>query len=549
MARIDADERPTLDAGLADEETTAVVGKQLAPGTNVGGYLVDGMLGRGGMGVVYVATHPLIGKRAAIKVLRPELSHEPVAVERFITEARAVNQIGHRNIVDIFDFGALPDGRHYYLMDLLEGESLRARLHRTGALHVSEAASVIDELASALIAAHGKGIIHRDLKPDNVFMLAVPGRWPEVRVLDWGLAKLLSPTTLFRTATGSVLGTPVYMSPEQARASDLVDARTDIYALGVVSYELLAGVVPFRGATSLATLLSHQEDEVPSLAARVPGLPEELVQLVEAMLAKEPSGRPTLAAVRTVLKRLKGTKIPTMTAAGLEVSLPPTRGDRAARDLDDMLTLDHDKRTEAQLRTADRRTRPPPAAALGVAPPETPETPDTTETTAPTAPTGPAPDVSPPSIATAPPPGPGYVLTSPRTITGVRAPTPPPADAPTPRSAGPGAEPPPPPLESQHSGIPLPPPPSLPDGVRARTPAPGLVPARAQSPSPAMSFPDISIEYAPDSQAGLPRAPTPLPLPRAKLAGAVASSRTSVAIIAGVAVLVIAIGIVLFLLV
>jgi serine/threonine-protein kinase len=261
----------------------------------------------------------VIGKRAAIKVIKRELCNNPDLVERFVLEARAVNQIGHPNIVDIFAFGALPDGRSYYVMDLLAGEPLRARLKR-GPLHVSEAASVIDETASALIAAHAKGIIHRDLKPDNVFVVQHPGRRPEVKLLDWGLAKLAVPMGgKQRTLAGEVMGTPVYMSPEQARASTDVDHRTDIYALGVMSYEILAGTVPFKGQSSIDTLLAHQDDPVPPLLAKCPSLPEELAQLIEAMLAKEPDGRPTLAAVRAVLKRLRQSKIPTMTAAGLQI--------------------------------------------------------------------------------------------------------------------------------------------------------------------------------------------------------------------------------------
>ncbi|HUJ62690.1 MAG TPA: serine/threonine-protein kinase [Kofleriaceae bacterium] len=308
-------ERPRTerDPPLAADETS------LVPGTEVGGYAIDGVLGRGGMGMVYAATHPLIGKRAAIKVLRPALSRDRKAVERFVLEARAVNRIGHPNIVDIFAFGMLPDGRSYYVMDLLQGESLRARLRR-GPLHISEAVSVIDETASALIAAHSKGIVHRDLKPDNVFMVAVPGRWPEVKLLDWGLAKLggLAPG-IQRTLAGEIMGTPVYMSPEQARGAEDLDHRTDIYALGVMSYELLIGQVPYKRGTSIDTLLAHAEDPVPSLLAAVPSLPIELAQLIEAMLAKEPDGRPTLAAVRAVIKRLRATQIPTMTAAGLQI--------------------------------------------------------------------------------------------------------------------------------------------------------------------------------------------------------------------------------------
>ncbi|HEY5949327.1 MAG TPA: serine/threonine-protein kinase, partial [Kofleriaceae bacterium] len=260
---------------------------------------------------------------------KKELCRHPASVKRFIDEARAVNQIGHPNIVDVFSLGELPDGRAYMVMEWLRGEDLKTRLAR-GPISVTDACDILDGIARALDAAHAKQIVHRDLKPDNVFLASVPGRWPEVKLLDWGLLKLTSAQSAvssgrYRTLAGSVMGTPVYMSPEQARASDQVDFRTDIYALGVVSYELLAGVVPFKKSSSIDTLLAHQDEEVPPLAHKCPGLPDELVQLIEAMLAKEPQDRPTLAAVRAVIKRLRGTKIPTITAAGLQIEpLPPT---------------------------------------------------------------------------------------------------------------------------------------------------------------------------------------------------------------------------------
>jgi len=300
------------------------IGMRVGPGTEVGGYVIDGELGHGGMGVVYSATHPVIGKRAAIKILRPEVSRSPITVERFIQEARAVNQIGHPNIVDIFAYGALPDGRAYHVMDLLVGESLRRRLKRD-VVSPSEAASVIDEITSALIAAHDHGFVHRDLKPDNVFLVTHDGRWPEVRLLDFGLAKLMPEhgVSPFTTKTGVMLGTPEYMSPEQARGVG-VDYRTDIYALGIVMFEILAGSRPFPSlGDQLATLLQHAEEPPASLADVVSGLPDEMVQLVAAMLAKTPEARPSLAAVRTVIKRLRTTQLPTRSVAGLAMQSNP----------------------------------------------------------------------------------------------------------------------------------------------------------------------------------------------------------------------------------
>jgi len=352
---VEHDDRPTkaLTAPRVqpDEEITAVdpvVELPLGPGIDIGGYILDEQIGKGGMGVVYSASHPVIGKRAAIKVLQSDVSKSPIMVERFTQEARAVNQIGHPNIIDIFAFGALPDGRAYHIMDLLVGESLRQRLRR-GPLHPSEAASVIDELVSALIAAHDKGFVHRDLKPDNVFLVAREGRWPEVKLLDFGLAKLMPEGGMspFQTTTGIVLGTPEYMSPEQARGIG-VDYRTDIYALGVMTFEIITGHRPFpKLDDAMAMLMAHAAERPPPLATLAPQLPLEMSQLVDAMLAKTPDDRPSLLAVRTVIKRLRSTLLPTHTAAGLEISLsgiaaapPPESGVLSAASLESQMTTE-----------------------------------------------------------------------------------------------------------------------------------------------------------------------------------------------------------------
>ncbi len=291
-------------------------------GMDVGGYVVEAELGRGGMGVVYAATHPMIGKRAAIKILRSSLSKDPATVERFLQEARSVNQIGHPNIVDIFAFGTLPDGRNYLVMDLLQGEPLRKRVKRS-AVSVHEAIQLLDEIASALAAAHEKGFIHRDLKPDNVYLVENPSR-TEVKLLDFGLAKLMPTATIdraYRTATGAQIGTPDYMSPEQLRGTG-VDHRTDIYALGIMAFEILTRSRPHRysdGTFELEGLTFKQA------LLLVPGVSEDLADLIEHLVARDPEERPTLAAVRAVLKRVRPSvqAIPTsgVRAVGSELSI------------------------------------------------------------------------------------------------------------------------------------------------------------------------------------------------------------------------------------
>ena len=277
-------------------------GPELPPGTRVGEYEIEGVLGEGGMGKVYAAVHPVIAKRAAVKVLHPEMSVNRGAVERFIQEARAVNQIGHPNIVDIFAFGTLPDGRCYFVMEHLRGVSLRARIDQHPPT-IIESLAILDSITIALEAAHEKGIIHRDLKPDNIFLVDVRGAPPTVKLLDFGIAKLLGneDNRAQRTRTGNVLGTPAYISPEQARGQG-VDYRTDIYALGGVAYEMLTGQLPYPADNSADMLAKHLYEPPPSVRAVAPHVPGELDQLITRMMAKEVARRPTLAEVRAQLR-------------------------------------------------------------------------------------------------------------------------------------------------------------------------------------------------------------------------------------------------------
>jgi serine/threonine-protein kinase len=298
---------------------------ELQPGNMVGDYRIEGVLGSGGMGQVYASVHPVIGKRAAIKVLRAELSVNREAVERFVQEARAVNQIGHPNIVDVFAFGALPDGRSYFVMEWLKGESLRHRMKRDR-MTIAEVAHVVDSVCIALEAAHEKGIVHRDLKPDNVFLVAVRSARPMVKLLDFGIAKLMGTedTRLERTRTGNLLGTPAYIAPEQARG-ETIDQRVDVYSLGAMAYEMLAREVPFPARSAMDMVAQHLYTEPPSLRKRLPDAPAELDGLISRMMAKAPEARPSLDEIRSVMARCaEGGEAPT--AAG--------KGRRAAPALD-----------------------------------------------------------------------------------------------------------------------------------------------------------------------------------------------------------------------
>ncbi|NPD24368.1 protein kinase [Corallococcus exiguus] len=293
--------------------------------SQIGDFTVEERIGEGGMGVVYRATHSLIGKQAAIKVLRAELV-SPRVHERLLVEARAVNAIRHPGIIDIFGFGKLPDGRPYIVMELLEGRPLSELMSDQKRLDVPTVLWMLDQILGALGAAHRAGVVHRDLKPANVFMVEPPNAAPTIKLVDFGIAKLLenreSPTTI----DGSVLGTPEFMAPEQIRGGT-VGPATDLYSLGIMAFQMLTGVRPFQGDP--VQVLFAQVDKVPPLpSSRAEGIPPELDTLVLQLLAKDPALRPPSAeAVRQQLLRVP-TESRTQTFArppGLKPKVPTQR--------------------------------------------------------------------------------------------------------------------------------------------------------------------------------------------------------------------------------
>jgi tRNA A-37 threonylcarbamoyl transferase component Bud32 len=289
---------PTCRTKSDDGVTVCPVdGTLLAPSHDLVGrilgdrYRILSRLGQGGMGSIYLAEHVTLGKRMAVKVLRPEYSRDAELLDRFQHEARAASQIGQENIVEVFDFGHTPEGEAYFVMEALDGESLARILHRDGPMPVGRAVPIFLQICRALGAAHERGIVHRDLKPENVFILRRNDGADFVKVLDFGIAKGPgTPDSKRLTKAGSIIGTPEYMSPEQA-SSNVIDQRSDVYAFGVLAYETLTGRLPFDGDTPLATLMKHQSDApVPPRRLR-PELPPEVEQIVLRALVKRPEGR------------------------------------------------------------------------------------------------------------------------------------------------------------------------------------------------------------------------------------------------------------------
>lgn len=275
----------------------------------IGNFRILRQLGSGGMGTVYEAINEAIERRVAIKVLRPEYACNQEFVTRFFNEARAVNRIEHPSLVQISEYGQTADGTVYIVMEYLRGETLTARLqrfHSRGERQpLVQTLQTAWQLAEALAAAHDKGIVHRDLKPDNVILVPDPVApcGERAKLLDFGIAKLVQ-SNMDHTGTMVIMGTPSYMSPEQCRGAGAVTDRTDVYSLGTMLYQMVAGRLPFVGEGSGDLIGQHLHVEPPPLSSLAPSAPALLTALVHRLLIKDKEQRPPMREALTELRRL-----------------------------------------------------------------------------------------------------------------------------------------------------------------------------------------------------------------------------------------------------
>jgi len=289
--------QPTVNymTPLENNESKSKVDPVLA--MTIGNYQVTKKIGEGGMGSVYLAEHPLIGKKVALKVLHPEFSSNQDVVTRFFNEARAVNDIQHPNIVDIIDYGTIPGPNGdmvYFFMEHLDGNPLEDVIEEQSPIDPDRCLHICLQVADALAASHNTNIVHRDLKPDNIILLKKRSTDDFVKLLDFGIAKLTGDQPgSSRTRTGIVMGTPSYMSPEQLMGKTL-DGRSDVYAMGVLAHELITGQLPFPEAVGPALLITSQLKSTPPAMSSIRpdnGIPPEVDALVLKMLGKQVEDR------------------------------------------------------------------------------------------------------------------------------------------------------------------------------------------------------------------------------------------------------------------
>lgn len=278
----------SADGVVLEQTEDTLIGKTLAAK-----YRIDERLSVGGMGTVYRGTHVLMDKTVAIKVLRPALAADEKIVARFSREARAASRISHPHALSVTDFGEAEDGIVFLVMEYLNGKTLKETIRDDGPMPLVRVVEIIRQVGGALDAAHAQGVVHRDLKSDNIMLLNANGT-DYAKVLDFGIAKIKEPEDGFDpglTAPDLVIGTPQYMSPEQCSQAPNIDARTDLYSLGVIIYEMLVGHVPFTGDSSTAVMMKHLQEPAPSVLNERPDLPAAVSHVVSRAMAKLPENR------------------------------------------------------------------------------------------------------------------------------------------------------------------------------------------------------------------------------------------------------------------
>ena len=278
----------TADAAVLQRTEDPLIGQRLA-----GKYLIEKLIKSGGMGSVYVGKHVLMDKTVAIKVLRPSLAVDPDVVARFSREAKAASRISHPHAVSVTDFGEDENGIVFLVMEYLDGRTLKEAIKSEGPMAPARVVEIIRQVAGALDAAHEQGVVHRDLKSENIMLTRTNGdEW--AKVLDFGIAKIQQPhghRDADITAPNLVIGTPQYMSPEQCSQSGPLDKRSDVYSLGVIVYEMLAGRVPFTGESPTVIMMKQVQDQAPSLRAARPELGVAIDDVIARALAKQPGDR------------------------------------------------------------------------------------------------------------------------------------------------------------------------------------------------------------------------------------------------------------------